>query len=357
MQLKRFLSAPIFVSLSVTSALAISPSGATPAAAAPPPLPTGVDGVIGSEWNGVTPTLVPFTGDCVGDACGGQLVAFNVYTRADANYLYVAAQALPAAGDRWNDAIVLGNNLLANIYLDTDLKDGSDLLILPGGDDCMGLPGYENPNSTPNPTCNETHFGPLGTSVYYVATGGTPEGPNNSPAGTGGVAEMAISWTVLQNDPDHLGFPLVSCLVNVRLLQAFGNNFSGAQFGATRFGTFSAPSREADANGDIHGKKDGNANFHAHAPKCQNGGTDPSIQSQDPGANMNFQSTQVQTVLINDAINTVTMTGTGLDNGNPVTFTMVATDFGSTGLDTFQLVLSDGYANSGNLLDGTVALQ
>jgi hypothetical protein len=72
---------------------------------------------------------------------------------------------------------------------------------------------------------------------------------------------------------------------------------------------------------------------------------------------MNFQSTQLQAVLFDDARHLVSVSGTGLDNGNPVTFTMMATDLGSTTLDTFKLTLSDGYRNSGNLLDGTVTLQ
>jgi hypothetical protein len=35
-----------------------------------------------------------------------------------------------------------------------------------------------------------------------------------------------------------IGYPKVTCSVNVRTVQAFGNNFAGPQFGATRFGTF-----------------------------------------------------------------------------------------------------------------------
>jgi len=241
--------------LTVSACLtAVGVSNVRIASAAPPP-PTGVDGVIGPEWNGVTPTFVPYDPNCTAGfgSCGGQLVAFNVYVRSDANYLYVAAQAQPAAGDQWNDAITLGNNTLANIYLDTDLLDGSDLLILPGGDDCTGNPGYENANGTP---CNESNFGAVGPSVYYVATGGTLGGPNDSPPGMGGVAEMAISWTVLQTDPDNILFPKVVCNVNVRTIQAFGNNFSGGQFGTARFGTQSACSFAPGGGSFVIGDKE-----------------------------------------------------------------------------------------------------
>ena len=45
-----------------------------------------------------------------------------------------------------------------------------------------------------------------------------------------------------------------------------------------------------------------------------------------------------------------------LDTGLPVTFTAVAVDNGQTALDTFSLTLSDGYTNTGNLLDGSIIL-
>jgi hypothetical protein len=48
--------------------------------------------------------------------------------------------------------------------------------------------------------------------------------------------------------------------------------------------------------------------------------------------------------------------GTGLDNGVPVTFTAVAVDIGAIALDTFSIVLSDGYHNTGHLLDGAITL-
>ena len=150
---RRLMSATSFVVISILMSGAVL--NVLRVAAAPPPLPTGVDGVIGPEWASVTPTFVPYTPSCspTSDACGGQLVAFNVYTRSDANYLYVAAQALPAAGDGWNDAVVLGNNVLANMYLNTIFPSttmGSTILSLPGGDDCTGLPGYEKSEQHPD---------------------------------------------------------------------------------------------------------------------------------------------------------------------------------------------------------------
>ena len=79
------------------------------------------------------------------------------------------------------------------------------------------------------------------------------------------------------------------------------------------------------------------------------------LHAQDAGANMNFQATQTLSAVFNDATNSVTLVGSGTDNGNPVTFTAVAFD-GPAGVGTFSLTLSDGYANSGTLLDGSIVL-
>jgi hypothetical protein len=72
---------------------------------------------------------------------------------------------------------------------------------------------------------------------------------------------------------------------------------------------------------------------------------------------MNFHSTQVVALTFDSALHSMTAYGVGLDNGVPVTFTAVALDNGSLALDTFSLVLSDGYANGGPLLDGVVQIQ
>jgi len=50
----------------------------------------------------------------------------------------------------------------------------------------------------------------------------------------------------------------------------------------------------------------------------------------------------------------VTLTGSGTNNGSPVTFTIVAADSSLAAPGLFSITLSDGYNNSGNLLDGNV---
>ena len=79
------------------------------------------------------------------------------------------------------------------------------------------------------------------------------------------------------------------------------------------------------------------------------------LHAKDAGANMDFQATEFQSVVFNDATSSVTLLGNGTDNGNPVTFTAVAIH-GAAGVGAFSLTLSDGYTNSGTLLDGNIEL-
>jgi len=111
---------------------------------------------------------------------------------------------------------------------------------------------------------------------------------------------------------------------------------------------------EADGDGDIHSAGKGKASFSMDKDRCEDGDNED-LHAQDLDANMNFQSTDFQSVVFNDATNSVTLVGTGTNNGNPVSFTAVAVH-GAAGVGGFSLTLSDGYTNSGTLLDGFVEL-
>ena len=115
------------------------------------------------------------------------------------------------------------------------------------------------------------------------------------------------------------------------------------------------PCHESDGNGDIHSANSGKASFSMDEDHCEDLDNDD-VHAQDSSAGMNFQSTQILSVTFNDALNSVVIAGNGTDNGNAVTFTATAVDNGATSLDTFALALSDGYTNSGTLLDGTITL-
>jgi hypothetical protein len=97
------------------------------------------------------------------------------------------------------------------------------------------------------------------------------------------------------------------------------------------------------------------ATFHFDKDGCEGDGTSEGVSEQDQDAHTNFSSTQIKTVAFDDVLHTVTLTGTGTNNGLPVTFTLVAAD--STVVPgTFSLVLSDGYSVSGALISGLIEL-
>lgn len=111
---------------------------------------------------------------------------------------------------------------------------------------------------------------------------------------------------------------------------------------------------EVEGEGDERGRDGGKATFRVHHDDC-----DPQADSadfSDPGSGTDFHSTQVNSVVFNNAAHSVTITGLGTDNGSPVAFTIVAVDSSLVPPGLFSITLSDGYTDSGNLLDGSITL-
>jgi hypothetical protein len=127
-------------------------------------------------------------------------------------------------------------------------------------------------------------------------------------------------------------------------------------------GTGSCPNgaagcHEGDGDGQVN-RVDANgthkATFHFDKDRCEDGDSE-SVSEQDQDAHTNFSSTQILTSVFDDVLHTVTLTGTGTDNGLPVTFTLVASD--STVVPgSFSLILSDGYSVNGALVSGLIEL-
>jgi hypothetical protein len=115
---------------------------------------------------------------------------------------------------------------------------------------------------------------------------------------------------------------------------------------------------EGDGDGQVN-RVDSNgphkATFHFDKDGCEGDGGSEGVSEQDQDAHTNFSSTQIQTAVFNDVLHTVTLTGTGTNNGLPVTFTVVAAD-STVAPGAFSLVLSDGYSVSGALLSGLIEL-
>ncbi|MFY9550981.1 MAG: hypothetical protein WAU32_07510 [Thermoanaerobaculia bacterium] len=114
--------------------------------------------------------------------------------------------------------------------------------------------------------------------------------------------------------------------------------------------------RVGDGDGHINGEHSGQASFHFHKDECDDDGDDR-VDANDPSGNMDFHSTQILSVGFDDVAHTVTISGLGTDNGLPVAFTAVGVDSTLVPPGLFSITLSDGYSNSGDLIDGSIALQ
>ena len=127
-------------------------------------------------------------------------------------------------------------------------------------------------------------------------------------------------------------------------------------------GTASCPTggggcHEGDGDGQVN-RVDASgvhkATFHFDEDACEDADSQ-SVSEQDQDAGTNFTSNQILTVAFDDVLHTITVTGTGTDNGRPVNFTMIAAD-STVAPGAFSLVLSDGYSVSGALVSGLIAL-
>jgi hypothetical protein len=150
-------------------------------------------------------------------------------------------------------------------------------------------------------------------------------------------------------------------LVNV----AYADNHAGtsvtyftrqknAAAGIVTKGSCAGSCHQADGEGDEPGKNGGKATFSVHEDDCNRQGD--SAHYSDPGSGTDFYSTQVNSVAYDDVAHTVTIAGLGTNNGLPVAFTIVAADSSLVPQGLFSITLSDGYSNSGHLLDGSITL-
>jgi hypothetical protein len=112
---------------------------------------------------------------------------------------------------------------------------------------------------------------------------------------------------------------------------------------------------EGDGDGSIRGKNGGSASFHSDEDSCDNGAPDGE-RFNDPGAGESFYSTLTQSVVYDDVLGTISITGQGVANGNPVTFTILETEATALTTAKYAITLSDGYVSTGDLLTGLIRL-
>lgn len=113
-------------------------------------------------------------------------------------------------------------------------------------------------------------------------------------------------------------------------------------------------------DGDVEDKdsgKHGHAHFNGNACEGSTQGGDVEESDQSSGDNFKSDSVSSATFTQDENSQTLTMIGTGTHNGLPVAYTMVSVDNGTLGPALFSLVLSDGYALTGPVINGTVTIQ
>ena len=123
------------------------------------------------------------------------------------------------------------------------------------------------------------------------------------------------------------------------------------------FNTNQCDEHNSDGDSDVQSASGGHSHGKFHKHGCGEDAAD-SVSHQDDQQGHSFQSSSVDAAAFTTAADgrTATMTGTGLDNGLPVTFTLVVVDHDGLIPATYSLVLSDGYAFIGTVVSGSISV-
>jgi hypothetical protein len=111
---------------------------------------------------------------------------------------------------------------------------------------------------------------------------------------------------------------------------------------------------EGDGNGHFRGDH-GDGNVDSDSDGCIDGDKDH-VDSDNRGDGKDFHSTSIDSVALNSLGDTLTITGTGTSAGTAVSFVLVEVESTPLTPGWVSLTFSDGYANAGDLLDGSVVL-
>jgi hypothetical protein len=127
-----------------------------------------------------------------------------------------------------------------------------------------------------------------------------------------------------------------------------------ATSGIATKGKCAGTGHEAGGKGDEAGAHGGKAQFAFNYDDS----TQPSSSASfsDSGSGVNFQAMQVSSATFDEVAHTVTLAGAGTNNGLPVNFTIIAADSSLAAPGLFSITLSNGYTNSGSLLDGSITV-
>jgi hypothetical protein len=122
------------------------------------------------------------------------------------------------------------------------------------------------------------------------------------------------------------------------------------------YSSFQGQCHNGDGDGDVEGNDSRKGHMHFHKNMCD-GSNDDVEEDDDSGSHFQSTSTDSATFTPGGNNQSVTMVGTGLHNGLPVGFTMIAVDNQGLAPALFTLILTDGYSITGPVTSGTVVVQ
>ena len=244
----------------------------------------------------------------------------------------------------------------------TSCWSGENAAILVGGGAALTYPGTKQITATGACTVVQGPFGtitidvpiadvsgvaPLSNRLYSVtaSTMTILAGDAEHPVPDNGVTTPIGHVSVLNSPVGGQLFDLIDVVRAYDFVPGAGGGGGGGGGGGCH---------TADGNGDEPGSKGGKAHFDMHEDDCNQ---QPEKEDfSDPSSGTDFHATQVNSVAYDNVAHTVTIAGLGTNNGLPVAFTIVAVDSSLAPPGFFSITLSDGYTNSGNLLDGSITV-
>lgn len=245
-------------------------------------------------------------------------------------------------------------------YLSLDVSCGA---CAGGGDRLFFEPPFQQPG-TGGPTCSVPGQSPTITNKWQIwdALIGC-WWDNNGELGSGGTDTKLLSVFISSHSDAMIVNP--GGLGGVRLAVGFASNTDqfdgnidlvtvGVHGNSTSYDFEPPTCQEADGNGDFHGDH-GDGNFSDDNDSCKDGDEDR-VDSNNRGDGKDFHSTRIDSAEIDNVTHTITITGTGLSAGAPVSFVLIAVESNLTTPGWVSFMFSDGYSNAGTLLNGSVLL-
>jgi hypothetical protein len=135
------------------------------------------------------------------------------------------------------------------------------------------------------------------------------------------------------------------------------NRFKGFLIDNLSYLSSQGKCRNGDGDGDFEDEHGGKHHGKFHHDSCENDRGRVEDDDRDSGKHFESTSTDSATFTSTENSQTLTMIGSGLDDGIPVGFTMIAVDYGGAAPAVYTLILTNGRTFTGRLVSGSLLIQ